>query len=249
MPSSLPALIAGMLQSDKTWHVRSDAGRFESAPIVPAYAIDPALSVEAQAERVAQSVSELAAKIGRLKEAYGSWPLFEPGPYFDFYPAQLVSLCRVEETRRIVRVRLYADLLLPAFRAAERFWVDSFLPAYHAGFGGANLGGDAFRTHVLEETAPHLGELLAEAERGIQAALERLSDNWPVLSLLGGLEERIQHRPAPGMRMAAGLPPALQRLPREMPTLTLDTIYPAPRRRPPGAEAWLEYRENAMRES
>lgn len=247
MPSSLPALVAGILQSDKAWHVRSDAARFESAAIVPAYAVDPVLPVEAQAERVAQAVSELAAKVARLKEAYGSWPLFEPGAYFDLYPAQLISLCRVEETRHIVRVRLYADLLLPAFRAAERVWVESFLPAYHAGFGGSDLADDAFRRHVLAEAAPHLGDLLAEAERGVQATLDVLSDNWPVLSILGGLEERIQHRPAPGARIAAGLPPALQRLPREMPTLVLDTIFPAPRRRPPGAEAWLSYREGATR--
>jgi hypothetical protein len=202
-----------------------------------------------QAERVAQTISELAVKIARLKAAYGSWPVFDPGPYFDLYPAQLISLCRVEETRRIVRVRVYADLLLPAFRAAERYWVDSFLPAYHAGFGSAEAENNAFRAHVVTESAPILGALLAEAERGIQAALDVLSDNWPVLSMLGGLEERIQHRPAPGVRMAAGLPLALQRLPREMPTLTLDAIYPAPRHRPPGTEAWLSYRENAVRET
>ena len=182
----------------------------------------------------------------RLKGAYGSWPLFDPGPYFDFYPVQLYSLCRIEETRRIVRVRLYADLLLPAFRAAERFWVESFLPAYHAGYGGSDLGDDAFRQHMLEEAAPALGSLLAAAECAVQATLDKLSDNWPVLSILGGLEERIQHRPAPGVRIAAGLPMALQRLPREMPTLTLDAMYTAPRRRPPGAEAWLSFRENEI---
>ena len=99
---------------------------------------------------------------------------------------------------------------------------------------------------MLEEAAPALGSLLAEAERGVQATLDVLSDNWPVLSILGGLEERIQHRPAPGVRIAAGLPLALQRLPREMPTLTLDAMYTAPRRRPPGAEAWLSFRENEM---
>ena len=207
-----------------------------------------ALPVEVQAERVAQAVSELAAKMARLKGAYGSWPIFDPGPYFDFYPVQLYSLCRIEETRRIVRVRLHADLLLPAFRAAERFWVESFLPAYHAGYGGSESIDDVFRLHVLDEAAPELGRLLGEAELGVQATLDVLSDNWPVLSILGGLEERIQHRPPPGARLAAGLPQVLQRLPREMPTLTLDAIYPAPRHRPPGAEAWLNYRENEMRE-
>lgn len=247
MPRSLPALVAGILQSDKAWHVRSEAARFESEPVVPAYAVDQTLPVAAQAERAAQSIAELAVKIARLKGAYGSWPMFDPGPYFDLYPAQWVSLCRVEETRRIVRVRVYADLLLPAFRVAERYWVESFLPAYHAGFGSAELSGDAFQMHVLAESAPVLGELLAEAERGVQATLDVLSDHWPVLGLLGGLEERIQHRPAPGAHMAAGLPPALQRLPREMPTLTLDAIYPAPRHRPPGREAWLSYHENALR--
>ena len=93
----------------------------------------------------------------------------------------------------------------PSARPSASGW-SPFLPAYHAGYGGSELGDDAFRQHMLEEAAPALGSLLAEAERGVQATLDVLSDNWPVLSILGGLEERIQHRPAPGVRIAAGLP-------------------------------------------
>ena len=132
MPTSLPALAAGILRSDQLWHVRSDSARFEAAGLTPAYALEAALPVEAQAERAAHLVAELARKLGRLPDAFAWWPVFEPGPYFDLYSAQIHSFCRVEELRSVVRVRIYADLLLPAFRRAERYFIETFLPAYHA---------------------------------------------------------------------------------------------------------------------
>lgn len=196
----------------------------------------------AQAERVAQAVAELGQKLARLKPAYGAWPLFEPGAYFDLHPCHVASLSRVEETRHIVRVRLYADLLAPAFRAAERYWVESFLPAYHA----ATDVGDAFRDHLDSEAAAHLTRLLDEAVAVVQGALDRLADNLEVVSCLGGLEERIQHRPRQGTVLAPLLPADLQRLPRAMPTLTLDVIFPAPEERPVGGEAWMSYQEQRL---
>ena len=73
--------------------------------------------------------------------------------------------------------------------------------------------------------------------------LARLEDQLDVLALLGGLEERIQHRPPPGTRLAPRLPLELQRLPREMPTLTLDAMFSGPERRPFGRDAWLRFQQ------
>jgi len=239
LPRSLPALAAGILQSHQAWTVRSDAARLEMEPLPPVYHSDKTLAGAAQAEQVARAVAELAQKLARLKHAYPAWPLFDPGAFFDLYPCHLISMSRVEETRKIVRVRLYADLLAPAFRAAERCWVEAFLPAYHA--GSTAEAAAVYRDHLADEATPTLARLLDEATDVAQAALDLLAGNLEVVSLLGGLEERIQHRPPPGATLAPGLPAALQRLPRTMPTLTLDVVFPAPEARPVGREAWLEY--------
>lgn len=226
MPSSLPALVAGILRSDRVWAARSCARRFERVPLVPAYQVDGDLTLAEQAERAVLAMVELSQKLFRLEEAYPNWSLFEPGPFFDLYPGHLHDFCRAEETRRAVRVRLYADLLLPAFRDAERYWVDSFLPAYHAGHNGDVL--DAFWAHLVEEAVPTMERLLEQAEQVIAQTLHLLRDRLDVLAYLGGLEERIQHRPQPGASLAPGLSPALQRLPRATPTLTLDALFPRP---------------------
>lgn len=239
MPRSLPALAAGILQSHQAWTVRSDAARLEMEPLPPVYHTGEALAGAADAERVARAVAELAQKLARLKHAYAAWPVFDPGAYFDLHSCHLAGLCRVEETQQIVRVRLYADLLAPAFRAAERYWVETFLPAYLAGSLIDAAG--AYRDHLTDEAMPTLARLLDDAVDVVQGALDLLAGNLEVVSCLGGLEERIQHRPRPGATLAPDLPAALQRLPRAMPTLTLDTIFPAPVERPVGREAWMDF--------
>ncbi len=226
MPRSLPALASGIVQSDRTWWVRSAAARFEQAPLVPAYHVDPELDGEGQQRRAAQVLAELAPKLARLSEAFPHWQVFEPGPYFDLYDGHLGHFCRVEETHSAVRVRLYADLLLPAFRRAERYWVETFLPAYHAAQASPNGTGrhsaDPFGAYLVDEVVPELVARLRLAEASIEGTLGVLGTNLELLNFLGGLEERIQHRPR---AVAPGLPPGLQRLPRQMPTLTLDAWF------------------------
>lgn len=238
MPRSLPALAAGILQSDRAWHVRSVARQLTEVPLVPAYHIDETLSAQEQTARTTQVALELTQKLERLEAAYGSWPVFDPGPYFDLYPEHLSALCWVEELPETVRVRVYADLLVPAFRQAERHWVESFLPAYHA--GQDTQPDSVFREHLHSDAMPRMAHLLAQAEDVIRSALALLSEDLSILSSLGALEERIQQRPPPGTNLAPGLLPELQRLPREMPTLTLDVLFPKPEDPWPGREIWLE---------
>jgi hypothetical protein len=207
-------------------------------PLVPAYNVDDTLSAQEQPARTAQVVLELTQKLQRLEAAYGSWPVFDPGPYFDLYPEHLAALCWVEELSHMVRVRVYADLLVPAFRQAERHWVESFLPAYHAGQDAEP--DSVFREHLHSDAMPRMAYLLAQVEEAIKSTLAHLSEDLSVLSCLGALEERIQQRPPPGSNMAPGLPSELQRLPREMPTLTLDVLFPRPKEAWPGRKIWLE---------
>lgn len=242
MPRSLPALAAGVLRSDRAWHVRSAARQLTEVPLVPAYHVDEVLSTQEQPARTAQVILELTQKLKRLEAAYGSWPVFDPGPYFDLYPEHLAALCWVEELAHTVRVRIYADLLVPAFRHAERHWVESFLPAYHVGQDAGQ--GSVFREHLHGEAIPGMAHLLSRAEMVIKSTLALLSEDLSVLSSLGALEERIQQRPPPGSSLAPGLPRELQRLPREMPTLTLDVLFPRPQEPWPGRETWLEVINN-----
>jgi hypothetical protein len=225
LPHSLPALAAGILQSHTAWRVRSAAEWFESAPLVPAYHVDDTLTGAEQQRQAVQAIAELAQKLERLGGAYGKWATFAAGPYFDLYPTHAARFCRFEQTQHTVRIRLYGDLLLPAFRHAERYWVETFLPAYHAGAGGAD---SAFGAYLVEDVMPELAQRLSAAEQAIQGVLDLLGHSVTILNLLGGLEERIQHRPQPGARAAPLLLPALQRLPRAMPTLTLDAMLPQP---------------------
>lgn len=223
MPNSLPALVAGILQSNQVYRVKSAAVRFERTPLVPAYHVDSFLPLAQQPQRAAQAVSELVQKLVRLNDAYANWPVFEASPYFDFYSGHALDFYRLEETRHTMRLRLYCDLLLPAFRDAERFWVQEFLPLYRSNLNGRGM---PHQDQPLDEAMDRLASLLAAAEQAIAATLDLLSDDVDVLVSLGGLEERIQHRPLPGTTIAPGLAPALQRLPREMPTLTLDVTRP-----------------------
>lgn len=239
MPTSLPALAAGILQSHKMTRCRSDAARFADAPLVPAYRVEDDLPVAEQPAQVAQAIAELAQKLGRLEEAYTKWPVFEAGPYFDLYPTHATRFCRLEQTQHAVRLRLYGDLLAPAFRAAERFWVQGFLPAYVASRNG--IGSQGAAGQRANDAAARLAVLLAQAEGVIQDTLDLLGDDLQVLACLGGLEERIQHRPHPGAAIAPGLAPALQRLPREMPTLTLDIMFARPEERSPGYDQWQRH--------
>lgn len=241
MPTSLPALAAAILRSDRLWHVRSDGARFEAAGLTAAYNLDTGLPVEAQAERAAHLVADLARKLERLPDAFAWWPIFEPGAYFDLYSAQTHSFCRVEELRSLVRVRVYPDLLLPAFRRAESYFVTTFLPAYHAAASAAPE--DAFARNLVDSAIPDMIDLFRDAELAVTGTLAHLADQLDVLVLLGGLEERIQHRPPPGTRLAPRLPIELQRLPREMPTLTLDAMFGGPERRPAGRDAWLRFQQ------
>lgn len=226
--------MARIIRCDQVRTTFSVAARFEREALVPAYEVDASASDAVQQQQAAQAVSELVQKLRRLREAHGAWPSFEPGPYFDLYPGHVGGFCRVEETSRVLRVRIYADLLLPAFRAAERFWAETFVQAYRTG-AGRNAPPEQ-KAQWRHRVSPTMAALLQDAETSVQGTLDLLSDDLEVLGSLGGLEERIQHRPPPDTRLAPGLPPSLQRLPREMPTLTLDVIYNQPHGSTPGQD-------------
>jgi len=241
LPASLPALASAVLQSQRARRVKSAAVLFEQAPLAPAYCVDDDLSLAEQARRAAQTVAELVDKLDRLRAAYSYWPAFDASPFFDLYPGHAASLFRVEETRYTLRIRLYCDLLIPAFRAAERYWVEGFLPLYRLSNNGhRGIRQPAQPAPLLDDAIHRLAALMDDAEQVIEATVEQLSDNVDALTSLGGLEERVQHRPRPGAVRASGLPPSLQRLPREMPTLTLDALYNRSEQSLPGSDLWRE---------
>ncbi len=92
--------------------------------LVPAYHVSPNASPAQQQRQLVRVISTLAERLARLEEAYHSWDLFDPGPYFDWYPKQAESLCQWRERRGRVIVTVYADLLVPVFRSTVDKWGD-----------------------------------------------------------------------------------------------------------------------------
>lgn len=90
--------------------------------LVPAYHVSPNASPSQQQRQLVRVISTLAERLARLEEAYHSWDLFDPGPYFDWYPKQAEALCQWRERRGRVIVTVYADLLVPVFRSTVDKW-------------------------------------------------------------------------------------------------------------------------------
>ena len=169
------------------------------------------------ARRIAEGVSILADRLHRLPRAYPYWRPFDAASYFDLYPEQVQALVRMERLGATLDVTIYADLLSPAFRRAERFWATEFCPAFFAAGEG-----DAFARHFQQRTLPGMQRRLQEARDEIALAAEILyqRDDIAFLAVSAALDERITHQHR--------LPeddPALIDLYHRLPTLTLSRSY------------------------
>ena len=184
---------------------------------MPAYRAPERGNPQVIARRIAEGVGILAERLHRLPHAYPHWHPFDPAAYFDLYPEQVAALVRIERLGATLDVTIYADLLSPAFRRAERFWATEFCPAFFA--AGQK---DAFEQHFQQRTLPAMQRRLQEAREEIARAWDILSsrNDLTFLSVSAALDERIihQHR----------LPeddPGLIDLYHSLPTLTLSRSY------------------------
>jgi hypothetical protein len=189
---SLPALKRVFIQFDHVESTQSAAAAFEAADVVPAYRVPACKDPDREAKALAAAVSVLAERTVRLENVYGYWNPFEPGPYFDLRAPHAALMCEVEESGSLVHVRLYADLLSPSFRAAERFCVEEFLPALRAARSHSDPAATALIHELRDRLWPALRDKIERAEWVIERAAERLTQAGHVSFIVtwGAAEER-----------------------------------------------------------
>ncbi|MCD6290706.1 MAG: hypothetical protein J7M34_09415, partial [Anaerolineae bacterium] len=172
---------------------QSAAAAFEAADLVPAYRVRETEDVGREARLLASAVAILAERVVRLENAYGRWRPFEPGPYFDLRPQHAALMCEIEERGNLVHVRLYADLLSPSVRAAERFCVEQFFPAVRSASTGTSMGSAIARLNELREQIwPKMQARLARVEQVLTKTVSILTESGHVCFMVawGAAEER-----------------------------------------------------------
>ena len=238
---SLPALAAALRQSDDHGFVPSTADTLLAQDLVQAYRVDS--RPEQEASSAAQVVAQVLDRLQRLAGAYGEWQDFDPSAFFDLHPPQAEMLVQISERVSTVHVVFHADLLLPAFQEAERYWSRRFVPAYQAAAPSLRSGtGDAFAQTFGGEIQPGMVERWQRLVAVIQAARSILVDDLSFLVATGGESERYRWRRAWQMDAPAPLDPALLPDFDQLPTLTLALTFPLPTSRQPGRTRRLRRR-------
>lgn len=194
MPCSLPALVAALAEPERVWPCRSIARLLLEAPLVPAYHVPAHGRREQRVARLADAVALLAERLHRLPSAYRHWQHFDPGAYFDLRPPQVRAMVRSECLGATLDVTVYADLLSPAFRLAERFWAERFCPAYHAGRSPRD---SAFAEHFTRQVLPAMERRIEQAREEITAAGELLFERGDVPFLLAAAAPDERERQLP----------------------------------------------------
>ena len=185
------------------------------ARLVPAYRTPARGPAAKRIQRLADAVALLADRLDRLGRVHPHWRRFEPGAYFDLRPPQVKALLRIERLGATLDVTLYADLLSPAFRSAERFWAQRFCPAYYA---ASNRQDDPYTVTFFRQVLPAMQRRMQKARAEIAAAGELLFQRGDLTFLSAAAapdeRERQVQRFAPG-------PEDLDLVFLEIPTLTL----------------------------
>jgi hypothetical protein len=184
----------------------------------------------------AHTVGEIADKLRRLAQAYGEWSPFDAPAYFDLYPRHARLFLSVSERVSSVHVTFYADLLLPSFRRAERYWATEFFPAYQAGRPRAKLRAEdsAYATHFHQIAQPKMVAYWQRAQGVIRQVRAQLSDDITFLAATGGAEERAFWQRSWPPQPPRGLDPRLLPSLESVPSLTLTVSFPLPAHRQPG---------------
>jgi len=233
--TSTPALAAALRVAACDAPHQPSAALFRRERLVPMYRIKR-LAPAAEAAAAAHVLAETAERLRRLGPAYAEWREFDACAYFDLLPAQAHRLVRISERVATVHVTFYADLLLPSFRSAERYWAETFCPAYRR------------MTHSLAQSAEPLPAVLKFQDvvqprmvkrwLALQEILEQtrrlLDEDASFLAANGSEDERARWRQIWRQRPAAGLDPRLQPALPSLPTLTLSVDFPLPPYRQPG---------------
>jgi len=217
-------------------------------PLVPMYRIRR-LAPNAEAEAAVHVLGEVADRLRRLGSAYGEWREFDLYAYFDLMPAQAHRLVRLSERVATVHVTFYADLLLPSFRAAERYWIETFCPAYRQLTHNLSFMDEPLPavSRFRNTVQPRMVERWLALRETLVEARDLLAQDVAFLSANGSEDERARWRQAWREPPTSGLDPRLLPSLPSLPTLTLSVDFPLPAHRQPGRLRRL--RTNRLRSS
>lgn len=215
---SIPALAAHLRSVDRRSVSASVADICPCAALVPTY--HPAglgktrsgekspKQIRREAEAMVPVYRRLINLCHRLPAAFREWQEFDPSPFFDLYPEQAALLVRQEEGSTFTRVSFCGDMLIPAFQAAERYFVETFAPAYLARDEDRERpaeGPQDFATHIEPEMVRRWQHLMAVAQR----VNWLLQDDLDFLVIVDGAEELFGWRGVWQETPAQGLHPSL----------------------------------------
>jgi hypothetical protein len=130
MAKSLPALAGDFLNTRHMWLVSSDSDLFEKEAVPLDYCMPDAERQEA-AEEGANIIGRLAEALAHLD---ADQPPLDLADYFGLSEFHISVLCEQTRSGRETRLKLDADLLVPSFREAERYWAWEYHRAYHAAY-------------------------------------------------------------------------------------------------------------------
>jgi len=192
LPASLPDLAAHLAQPFRYWPCQSLAASFAHISFVPAYRVPAHGDARRRIQRLADAIAILAERLHRLQKALAYWRHFDASAYFDLRPAQTRAIVRFERLGAVIDVTLYADLLSPAFRVAERFWGESYCPAYYAATESPT---DIFTQDFRLHTQPTMQEYLRSAQEEIAAVGNLLFQRGDItfLAAAAAPDERQRH--------------------------------------------------------
>lgn len=185
----------------------------------------PAGDIDAESHAATQLVGEVAERLRRLRNAYGEWRTFEPGPYFDLTPAQVSLLTRITERVATVHVVFYVDALLPAFQLTQSY------AARFAAYSGSAEHSDT----VIATLASHWRRMLAIVE----TVHARLRHDIDFLALSAAAEEQERWLARQRLMESSHDEPWCARGNHFWPSLTLSIEFPLPAYRQPGRKRRL----------
>ena len=232
MIRTLPELARAWWTLEDRWPNTSSTQRLLQRPLAPAYRVRDQGEEEERARFLARSVSVLADRLSRLVRVWEEWDEFDTPAFFDLYPEQAEVLVAIRQTRTVVRVTVFADVLSPAFRKAELFWTEHIVPALHVAqpalFGSppakmADPAGETWAHLLAKELGPEMERRLYAAAREIERARHLLYE-WGLVDFLvtsAAWEERYRVAASRNGHVDARL---WERL-RLVPTLTLEIAF------------------------
>ena len=232
MIRTLPELARAWWTLEDRWPNTSSTQQLLQRPLAPAYRVRARGAEEERARFLARSITVLVDRLARLPRVWQEWETFDAAAYFDLYPEQVDVLLTIRETKRLVRVTAFADVLSPSFQEAETYWIEHVVPALHvaqpalfatAGKEPLDGVGETWAELLASEIGPEMERRLYKAAREIERARSLLYD-WGLVDFLitsAAWEERYRVAASRNGHVDARL---WERL-RLVPTLTLEIAF------------------------